>query len=69
MCRMQNFGVTVFACSFRFLTSPFLLLLLPHFCLFAGHLVGISVEHVFGKAFRILGLDERKGRWVVEQDF
>ena len=21
------------------------------------------------KAFRILGLDERKGRWVVEQDF
>ena len=24
---------------------------------------------VFRKAFRILGLDERKGRWVVEQDF
>ena len=24
---------------------------------------------VFGKAFRILGLDERKGSWVVEQDF
>ena len=24
---------------------------------------------VLGKAFRILGLDERKGRWVVEQDF
>ena len=24
---------------------------------------------VFGKAFRILGLEERKGRWVVEQDF
>ena len=23
----------------------------------------------FGKAFRILGLDERKGRWVVKQDF
>ena len=23
---------------------------------------------VFRKAFRILGLDERKGRWVVEQD-
>ena len=66
---MQNFGVTVFACYFRFLTSPFLLLLLPHFCLFVGHLVGISVENVFGKAFRILGLDERKGRWVVEQDF
>ena len=24
---------------------------------------------VLGKAFRILGLDERKGRWVVTQDF
>ena len=24
---------------------------------------------VFAKAVRILGLDERKGRWVVEQDF
>ena len=24
---------------------------------------------VFRKAFRILGLVERKGRWVMEQDF
>ena len=24
---------------------------------------------VIGKAFRILGLGERKGRWVMEQDF
>ena len=24
---------------------------------------------VFGQAFTILGLDERNGRWVVEQDF
>ena len=24
---------------------------------------------VFGKVFRMLGLGERKGRWVVEQDF
>ena len=23
---------------------------------------------VFGKAFRILGLDEKKSRWVLEQD-
>ena len=31
----------------------------------AGHLVGfILVGIVFRKAFRILGLDERKGRWV-----
>ena len=37
---------------------------------FAGHLVGfILVGKVFRKAFRILGLDERKGRWVMEQDF
>ena len=43
---------------------------LPHFFSFAGHLVGFSlVGEVFRKAFRILGLDERKGRWVVEQDF
>ena len=27
------------------------------------------VGKCFRKAFRILGLDERKGRWVVEQDF
>ena len=27
------------------------------------------VGKVFRKAFRILGLDERKGRWVVKQDF
>jgi len=26
-------------------------------------------EKVFGKAFRILGLDKRKGKWTVEQDF
>ena len=37
---------------------------------FAKHLVGfILVGKVFKKAFRILELDERKGRWVVEQDF
>ena len=36
----------------------------------AGHLVGfILVGIVFRKAFRILGLGERKGRWVMEQDF
>ena len=36
----------------------------------AGHLVRfILVGRVFRKAFRILGLGERKGRWVMEQDF
>ena len=27
------------------------------------------MERVFRKAFRILGLGERKSRWVMEQDF
>ena len=45
-------------------------LLLPHFFSLAEHLEGfILVGKVFRKAFRILGLDERKGRWVVEQEF
>ena len=35
-----------------------------------GILVGfILVGKVFKKAFRILGLGERKGSWAVEQDF
>ena len=29
----------------------------------------ILVGKVLGKTFRILGLNERKSRWVVEQDF
>ena len=37
---------------------------------FAGHLVVfILLGKVFRKAFRILGLHESKGTWVVEQDF
>ena len=31
--------------------------------------LGLVSGKSFGKAFRILGLDERKGRWVVKQDF
>ena len=44
---------------------------LPHFFLLLGIiLVGFSLAgEVFRKAFRILGLDERNGRWVVEEDF
>ena len=46
-----------------------LLTCLRHF-FFAGHLVSfIMVGKFFGKAFRVLGLDERKGRWIVTQDF
>ena len=37
---------------------------------FTEYLVGfILVRKKFRKAFRILGLDERRDRWVVEQDF
>ena len=56
--------------SFRFLSSPLFSFFLPHFLSFAGHLVAfILVGKVFRKAFRILELDERKGRWVVDQEF
>ena len=55
--------------TFRFLSSPSFLLFCLIFFSFAGHLVSfILVGKVFRKAFRILGLDERKGRWVVEKD-
>ena len=58
----------------KFLSSlsllPLFLLFFAHFLALAGHSVGfILVEKVFGKAVKILGLDERKGKWVVEQDF
>ena len=56
--------------TFRFLSSPLFMLFLPQFFSLSGHLVGfILVGTVFGKAFRISGLDERKGWWLVEQDF
>ena len=49
---------------------PLFSLLLPHFFSFTEYLVGfILVRKKIRKAFRILGLDERRDRWVVEQDF
>ena len=58
MCRKPSLLPSFFA----FLASFFISL--------AGHLVGfILVGRVYRKAFRILGLGERKGRWVMEQDF
>ena len=61
MRRKQNFAFSP-PLFFRFSCLIFFSL--------AGHLVGfILVGRVFRKAFRILGLGERKGRWVVEQDF
>ena len=68
MRRKQNFDILTF--TFRFLSSLLFSLFLPHFFSLAGHLVGfISVGRVFRKTFRSLGLGERKGRWVMEQDF
>ena len=74
--RKQNFEIglksdtAVLTFTFRFLSSPPFSLFLPHFFSFAGHLVGfILMGKVFRKAFRILEFDERKGRWVVGQDF
>ena len=58
--------------SFSFFSSRLLPLFLSRvlFLLLGCHLVGfILVGNVFGKACRILGLGERRGRWVMEQDF
>ena len=60
----------VLTSTLSFLSFPFFRFSCLFFFSFAGHLVGfISVGKVFGKAFRISELDERKDRWVVEQDF
>ena len=78
MRRKQNFEMifgfksdtAVLTFTFRFLSSLLFSLFLSHFFSLAGYLVGfILVGRVFRKAFRILGLGERKGRWVIEQDF
>ena len=56
--------------TFRFLSSLLFAFLASFFFSLAGHLVGfILVRIVFRKAFRILGLGEKKGRWAMEQDF
>ena len=58
--------------TFRVLSSPLFRFssLMPQFFFLFSHLAGfILVGKVFRKAFRILGLDERKGRKVVEQNF
>ena len=79
MPRKQNFNIVfgfksdtaVLTFTFRFFSSPlFFVFVASSFFSLAGHLVGfILVGKVFRKAFRILGLGERKGRWVMEQDF
>ena len=54
----------------RFFSSPLLSLFSPVFS-FARHLLrgSILMVQVFRKAFRIVGLDGRKCRRMVEQDF
>ena len=74
MRRKQNLGFKVTQQSWLLLfafSPPFFFRFsrLIFFSL-AGRLVGfILVGRVFRKAFRILGLGERKGRWAMEQDF
>ena len=72
MRRKQNLGLKVTQQSWLSLSLlPSLFTFLASFFFYiAGHLVGfILVGRVFRKAFRILGLGERIGRWVMEQDF
>ena len=69
---MQNVSLRIFFFPF----SKFRLHCSLFFCFsclilfsFGGHLAGfILVGKVFGKASRILVLDERKGSWAVKQD-
>ena len=83
LIQMQNISLRSSGCAENKILgfkSYFSLSLLPSFfaflasCFFslAGHLVYVGfilVGRVFRKAFRILGLGERKGRWAMEQDF
>ena len=51
-------------------SPPYFFAFLASFFSFVAYLVGfILVGKVFTTALRILRLDERKGRWVIEQDF
>ena len=74
MRRKQNFDIVFgFKNDTAVLTSllpSFFAFLARFFFSLAGHLVGfILIGRVFRKAFRILGLGERKGRWAMERDF
>ena len=62
MRRKQNFEISQ-TFDFGFLSSLLFSIFLAHFFSLAGHLVGfVLVRRVLRKAFRDLGLVERKGR-------
>ena len=74
MCGKKSFEIvlgfqrdTVVFIFFFFFSSS----LFSHFsCLVFFHIAGhLFLQNGFWEAFTILGLDKRKGRWVVEQDF
>ena len=70
--QMQNISLRSLGMRRNFTFSPPLFFRFSCLIFFslAGHLVGfVLVGRVFRKAFRILGLGERKGRWAMEQDF
>ena len=70
MRREQNFSSSLDVYFSLSLLPSFFAFLASFFFSLAGHLVGfVLVGRVFRKAFRILGLGERKGRWAIEQDF
>ena len=69
--KLRDTAVLTFTFLFLFLSilSSFFFLASLFFSL-GGHLGGfILMAKVFRKAFKILGLYERKGRWEMEQDF
>ena len=59
-----------FHSSLEFYFSLSLLSTFYAFCCLIYYIAGILVGFILvGKAVRTLGLNERKGRWVVEQNF
>ena len=67
----KNNNTAVSTIYFRLLSSPLLSLFFCHIIFFFCWAFSVFnlVGKVFGKALRILGSDERKGSWVLEQDF
>ena len=70
MRRKQNFAFKSDTAVSLSLLPSYFAFLASFFFYLAGHLVAfILVGRAVRKAFRILGLGERKGRWAMEQDF